>query len=112
MSKKGQLNWVFAHGDKPEFQGYEEITVTNLNEVPAHLTFDLYFEDREPLKGLTYTLGAERVFCFKLDKPFCDQEYNIPFCKYSLVLHSDLPVVASFLRQTNATCYNVQGYCY
>ncbi|MBR6632855.1 MAG: hypothetical protein IKL05_00970 [Clostridia bacterium] len=122
MAQKGQLNWVFADGDlpplgdNPEFQGHEAITVTNLNETPAHLSFDIYFPDRDPIKGLTYTLGAERVNCFRLDKPFCDQQYKIPFGQYSLVLQSDVPVVAVFgrldVRQTNMAYYIVQGYAY
>lgn len=122
MNKKGELNWVFAdgdlppQGDNPDFEGHEAITVTNLNEAAAHLTFDVYFENREPVKGLTFTLGAERVFCFRLDKPFCDQQYNIPYGQYSLVLHSDIPVVAVFgrldVRQTNMAYYVVQGYSY
>ena len=92
MSKNGELNWVFTCGEKKEM-----LSVTNLNESPVHLTFDIYFEKREPVKGLTCTVDAERVFCFKLDKPFCDQQYNIPLGHFSLVLHSDLPIVA-FLR--------------
>ena len=122
MAQNGQLNWVFAdgslppQGDSTELSGYESITVTNLNETPAHLTFDVYFSDRDPIKGLTYTLGAERVKCFRLDKPFCDQKYNIPQGQYSLVLHSDMPVVASFARfderPTNVAYYTVQGYTY
>ena len=97
MSQNGQLNWVFADGNLP-LQGFEELTVTNLNEKPAQLTFDIYFSDRDPIKGLTFTLAAERVYCFRLDKPFCDQEYKIPHGRYSLVLHSDVPVVAVFGR--------------
>lgn len=115
MSKNGEFNWVFAEGNLPH-QGHDAITVTNLNETPAHLTFDVYFEDREPVKGLTYTIGAERVFCFRLDKPFCDQQYKIPFGQYTLVLHSDKPVVAVFgrldERQTNMAYYTFQGYSY
>ena len=122
MAQNGQMNWVFADGNLPpvgddyEFQGHEAITVTNLNEAPAHLTFDIYFSDREPVKGLTFTLSAERVYSFRLDKPFCDQGYKIPYGQYSLVLHSDVPVVAAFarldVRQKNMAYYTVQGFTY
>ena len=122
MTQNGQLNWVFAdgnlppHGENPDLQGHEAIIVTNLNETPAQLSFDIYFSDREPVKGLTYTLGAERVNRFRLDKPFCDQGYKIPYGQYSLVLHSDVPVVASFerldVRQSNMAYITVQGYTY
>ncbi len=119
---KGQLNWVFPdgdlppHGDNPDFLGHEALTVTNLNETDAHLTIDIIFEDKDPVKGLTFTLGAERVFCFRLDYPICDQKFQIPHGQYSIVVHSDVPVVACFgrldVRQTNMAYYIVQGYSY
>ncbi len=111
MAQKGQFNWVFADGDRLPVgkDSGDTITVTNLNEAPARLTFDVYFSDRDPVKGLTYTLGAERVNCFRLDEPFCDQKYNIPLGSYSIVLHSDVPVVAVFGRVKVCTH---QGYFY
>lgn len=104
MTQKGQLNWVFAGGEIWH-EAQDSLTVTNLNERPAHLTFDVYFSDRDPIKGLTLTLEAERVTSFKLNEPFCDQNYKIPLGIYALVLHSDQPVVAIFGRST-------QGYFY
>lgn len=93
--QKGELSWIFADGDRRS-GGCDTLTVTNLNEAAVHLSFDIYFSDKAPVKGLTYTLAAERVVCFRLDEPLGDQGYNIPLGKYSLVLHSDLPVVAVF----------------
>lgn len=118
----GKLNWVFSdgdlppQGDNPDFQGHEALMITNLNTAPAKLTFDLLFEDKEPVKGLTYTLGAERIHCFRLDGPVFDQNFKIPCGQYALVVHSDVPVVAVFgrldVRQTNMAYYAVQGYSF
>ena len=91
MFKNGQLEWFFSGRS-----GCEVLTVTNLNEASAQLSFDVYFENREPVKGLTYTLSGERVVSFDLNKPFCDQNYKILSGVYSIVLHSNLPVVAVF----------------
>lgn len=120
--ENGNKTWVFPDGDlppkgdNPDFEGHEALTVTNLNTVPAHLSIDIYFEDKDPVKGLTFTLGAERVFCFRLDKPCFDQNYQIPFGQYSLVVRSDVPVVSVFgrldVRQVNMAYYSMSGYSF
>lgn len=116
----GKCHWIFCDGDLPpagdtEPRGHESLMVTNLNERDAHLTFDILFEDRAPVKGLTAVVGGERVRCFRLDKPFADSGYEIPFGQYALVIHSDVPVAAVFGRldrRPDMAFYSVQGYSY
>jgi hypothetical protein len=117
----GKMNWLFCDGDLPpagdrEPLGHEALMVTNLNAQDVHLIIDLYFEDREPVKGLTATVAAERVRCFRLDQPLGDQRFQIPSGQYSLVLHSDLPVASVFgrldVRQPNLAYYSVTGYAW
>jgi len=117
----GKMNWLFCDGDLPpagdrEPLGHEALMVTNLNAQDVHLVIDLYFEDREPVKGLTATVAAERVRCFRLDQPLGDQRFQIPSGQYSLVLHSDLPVASVFgrldVRQPNLAYYSVTGYAW
>lgn len=119
--ENGKKNWVFADGDLPpagnrEPFGHEALMVVNLNEEKAYLSIDILFEDKAPVKGLTHILEGEKVICFRLDKPICDQNYKIPQGQYALVLHSNIPVVASFgrldVRQPNMSYYSVQGYSY
>ena len=117
----GKMNWIFCDGDLPpagnqEPLGHEALMITNLNGEQALLTFDIYFEDREPVKGITAAVGAERVRCFRLDRPLGDRQYQIPFGQYSLVVHSTVPVAAVFgrldVRQPNMAYYSVPGYSY
>lgn len=117
----GKKNWLFCDGDLPpagdrEPLGHEALMVTNLNAQDVHLVIDLYFEDREPVKGLTAMVAAERVRCFRLDQPLGDQRFQIPSGQYSLVLHSDLPVASVFgrldVRQPNLAYYSVTGYAW
>lgn len=119
--ENGRKNWVFSDGDLPPKDGgaleaHEALMVTNLGDAPAHLTIEILFEDKEPATGLTYTLPARRVHCFRLDGPVFDQGYQIPFGQYALHLTSDAPVVAVFgrldTRQSNMAYYPVQGYSY
>lgn len=119
--ENGKKTWVFCDGDLPpagdkEPLGHEALMVVNLNREKANLSIDIIFEDREPVKGLTQVLDGDRVVCLRLDKPICDQQYQIPKGQYALVLHSDVPVVAVFgrldVRQPNMAYYSVQGYSF
>lgn len=119
--ENGKRNWVFCDGDLPpsgnaEPLGHEALMVTNLNGQDAHLSIDILFEDKPPVKGIEAAVGAERVHCFRLDMPLGERKYSIPRGQYSLVLHSDIPVVAVFgrldVRQPNLAYYSVQGYSF
>lgn len=120
-AEKGKRNWVFSDGDLPpagekEPLGHEALMVTNMNEEAAKITIDIYFEDKDPIKGIEIIVPAERVKCFRLDMPIGDRQYRIPEGQYSLALHSNIPVVAVFgrldVRQPNLAYYSVQGYSY
>jgi Uncharacterized protein conserved in bacteria len=120
-NENGKKNWVFTDGDLPpagdtEPFGHEALMITNLNNENAEICFDILFEDREPVKGITQTLKGERVICIRLDKPVGDQKYQIPKGQYALAVHSNIPIVAVFgrldVRQANLAYYSVQGYSY
>lgn len=115
-NENGKKSWVFADGDLPpsgdkEPFGHEALMIVNLNNENTELIFDILFEDREPVKGITQTLNGERVICMRLDKPIGDQKYQIPKGQYALAVHSNIPVVAVFgkldIRQANLAYYSV-----
>lgn len=121
FEENGKKNWVFSDGDLPpagdkEPRGHEALMVTNLNECDACLSIDILFEDKPPVKNITATVGGERVRCFRLDQPLGEERYIITEGQYSLVLHSNVPVVAVFgrldVRQPNLAYYSVQGYSF
>jgi hypothetical protein len=121
MIEKGKRNWVFGDGDLPpagkkEPYGHEALMITNLNGDEANLLIDIIFEDREPKKGIKYTLQGERVICIRLDKPIGEEKYLIPKGQYALAIYSNIPVVAVFgrldVRQPDLAYYSVQGYGY
>jgi hypothetical protein len=119
MPDQGRKNWVFADGDLPpagdrEPYGHEALMVVNLNRKRANLGLDILFEDKEPVRDIRVSVDAERVRCFRLDKPLGEQGYQIPHGQYALVVRSDLPVVAVFgrldVRQDNLAYYSVAGF--
>jgi hypothetical protein len=121
MNANGQKTWVFADGDLPpageqEPFGHEALMVVNLNNKAASLRIDILFEDKDPVRDIKASVAAERVHCFRLDKPLGEQGYSIPHGQYALVLRSDVPVVAVFgrldVRQDNLAYYSVAGYSF
>ena len=102
-----------GNGDDPSLPGHEALMITNKNAVDAHILVNLYFEDKDPVKGLHLTVPAERVICIRTDLPVCEEAYQIPFGQYSLELDSDIEVCASFgrLDRRYNLGYYVTGYC-
>ena len=119
MKALGKKHWVFADGDLPpagdkEPLGHEALMIANLNRKPAEIRLEVLFEEREPARDIVLRVEAERVKCFRLDKPLGSNGFRIPFGQYALVVHSDLPVVAVFgrldVRQANMAYYSVAGF--
>ena len=119
MSELGYKNYMFVDGDLPgngddmSLPGHEALMITNKHKEDAHILVNLYFNDKEPVKGLHLTVPAERVICLRLDLPIAEENYQIPFGQYSLELESDITVCAAFGRldrRYNLGYYST-GYC-
>ncbi len=116
---QGSLCWVFPDGDLPprgngEPHGHESLVILNMTGNDAHITLDLYFSDKPPVKGLTFTVQAERVRCVRMDEPVGDQGFNVPMGQYAIRLCSDTPVVCQIgrmdVQQPNLAYYTVMGH--
>jgi len=116
--KIGKKIWVFGDGDLPpqgseEPLGHEALMVVNCTDEDARIEVTVYFEDKEPAKGVVLTVPARRVKCFRLDSPVGEKPFQIPFGQYALMLKSSVPVVANFGRldrRENMAYYPVQGF--
>lgn len=116
--KIGKKIWVFGDGDLPpqgsvEPLGHEALMVVNCTDEDAHLKLTVFFEDRDPEKGIALTVPARRARCFRLDAPVGEQPFQIPFGQYALVVKSSVPVVANFGRldrRHDMAYYPVQGF--
>ena len=87
--------------------------ITNKNEKDAHITVNLYFSNKEPVKGLHLVVPAERVICIRMDLPVCEEKFQIPEGQFSVELDSDIPVCACYgrLDRRHNLGYYTTGYC-
>ena len=101
-------------GESP-LKGHESYVVLNPNQTDAHLAFTLYFEDREPVRGIRMTVGADRVKCFQTHNPEHFGEHTLPLeTQYAAKIESDVPVIVQYgrldSRQNNLAYYTTMGF--
>jgi len=116
----GKKVWFFPDGDRPPagddlMKGHESYVVLNPNDQDAHIEFTLYFEDKEPIRGIKMTVGAERVMCYQTHRPEHFGEHVLPLTtQYAAKVESDVPVIIQYgrldQRQTNLAYYTTMGY--
>jgi hypothetical protein len=118
---EGAFKWFFPDGYLPEvnaegaMKSHEALMFLNTGPEPAHVVIDIYFEDREPVKDIPVTVGAERVYCIHMDQP---EQLNglriLPLVQYALRITSDRKIIVQFGRldatQPNLAYYTTMGY--
>jgi hypothetical protein len=115
--KGGAKTWYFADGYLPEkvnngqMEAHEALMLFNAGNRKAKVNLDVYFADREPIKGIKILVDAERVKTLRLDVPGDLSGAVIPpVTQYSLRVRSSSPLVAQFGRldtTQNAMAYYV-----
>jgi len=121
LKGEGAYVWIFPDGYLPpkiegELEAHEALMITNTSDKKADVRVDVYFEDKEPEKEIEVEVGAERVLCIRLDKPFGKNQYKIPGpeVQYSLRVRSNVKVVVQFgrmdIRQPNLAYYGAMAY--
>lgn len=100
----GARVWIVPDAYLPEpgtdkLQGHEAICLLNTGTQPAHVTLDFYFEDREPIRDVAITLGAERTWHVRLDDPESLGGVELPrLVPYALRVTSDVNIVVQYSR--------------
>ncbi|MBE6364702.1 MAG: sensory rhodopsin transducer [Lentisphaerae bacterium] len=111
----GKRVWYFADGYLPEkvnngpAEAHEALMFFNTHEQDSEVTIDIYFSDREPVKGIKVNAPAERVIALRLDHPE-DLAGTVipPLTQYALRITSELPIVSQFGRVD--TTQNAMSY--
>jgi hypothetical protein len=118
---EGARRWFFPDGYLPELneegslKSHEALMILNTGRKRARLSIDIYFEDRQPARGIKFEVGGERVVCIHMDQP---EQLNgvkiLPLTQYALRIVSDRKVIVQFGRldatQANLAYYTTMGY--
>lgn len=112
--------WYFPDGYLPEktpgkMEAHEAIMILNVHDQAANIKLDIYFENREAIRDIPITVGAERVISLHLDVPADIGGIRIPpLTQYAVRLRSEIPIVAMFGRldttQSNMAYYTVSSF--
>jgi hypothetical protein len=118
---EGARKWFFPDGYLPELnvegemKSHEALMILNTGRKTAHLSIDIYYEDRDPARGIKVNVGGERVHCIHMDVPEQLDGVKIPpLVQYALRIVSDRKVIVQFGRldatQPNLAYYTTMGY--
>lgn len=100
----GKKVWLIADGymsntQKGGFVSHEAICVLNLSGADANINITLYFEDDEPMRGISAVCKHERTNHIRLDKVVTADGQKIPKDKpYAVLVESDQPIVVQASR--------------
>lgn len=103
----GKNTWYIVDGYRPSpapdpnatYEGHESIMILNTNDQDAHVLISVYFEDRDPVENIPYTVPAKRIRCFKSDdrEVLGGLEIGIGV-QYSMEIKSDIGVIVQYGR--------------
>jgi hypothetical protein len=116
----GKKLWIFPDGEMPPpgdypLKGHESVVILNTAKEDARISMVLYFTDREPEKGIEFTVPSERVRCIRMDnlEDICGVSVPVEL-QYAISLESDVPVVAQYgrldTRSQPMAFYTTSGY--
>ncbi len=115
----GKKVWIFPDAELPPrgvnaIPGHESIIITNTTDRDATVRITLIYTDKDPVDGITVTVGAKRVRCLRTneEKDFGRATATLEE-QYAIVLESDVPIVAQYGRaEPRAVAfYTTPGYC-
>jgi hypothetical protein len=118
----GRRRWYIGDGylapDSPEkgdLISHEAVCILNAGTEDATCLLTIYFEDRDPIRDIRLTVGAERAWHVRLDRPDHLDGVQIPRgVPYALSVESDRNVIVQHsrldTRQSNLAYFTAMGY--
>lgn len=102
----GKKQWYIVDGYRPspkpdpnaDYSGHESVMILNTNDEDANVLISIYFEDREPVENISYTVPTKRIRCFKThEKEVLGFEIGVGV-QYSMEIKSDIGVIVQYGR--------------
>ena len=116
----GKKNWIIPDCELPHegegvLKGHESVIIVNDNDVDAEIDVKIFFDDKDCYEGIKWTVGANRVKCFRMNKPEDMSGFNVPYeTQYAMKVTSNVNIVLQYgrldNRQTNLAYYTTLGY--
>jgi hypothetical protein len=109
--------WLPPSGETEDagYESHEALIILNHHDVDAHLSMTVYFEDREPIRAIPLAVPANRVKCFRTDRP--EQIGGVILgrqVQYAIQIEGNVDVVVQFGRmdvtQSNLAYIGVMGH--
>jgi hypothetical protein len=100
----GERTWLIPDGYLPPDStggliSHESVCVLNTGGEAATIALTVYFEDRDPIRGLQVTVPGERTLHARLDRLSNAAGEKIPVAiPYALLLESDQPITVQMSR--------------
>ena len=122
MTRVGARVWYVPDGCLPkqrapedELVSHEAVCLLNVTDKSTQVRLTLYFEDREPIRDIQLSLGAERTRHVRLDRPEQLGGVEIPRgVPYALRVESEVPIVVQHSRmdltQPNLALFTTLGW--
>lgn len=120
MASIGKKNWIIPDCELPEpgegiLKGHESVIVVNDNDTDATIKVTIFYADKDCYENITWTVGAKRVRCFRMNNTDDMCGYVVPFdTQYAMKLASDKKIVVQYgrldNRQTNLAYYTTLAY--
>lgn len=102
--RRGQKYWFIADGFIPPIsngdqESHESICVLNCNVEQIELEVIVYFEDRDPLEGLFYSIDGRRTKHIRTSWLKNDQGEQIPAgVPYAMEVRSNQAIIVQYSR--------------
>lgn len=120
MKSVGKKYWIIPDCELPPegegvLKGHESVIIVNDTKKTATIKVKLYFTDKDCYEGITWTVGAGKVRCFRMNNLEDMCGYEVPLeTQYAMKLSSDTKIVVQYgrldNRQQNLAYYTTLGF--